>query len=105
MGQFREFADLDDQARKDVFDKFVRRQKVGSTCAFFRPTESDELATNRRRFGIEKEKRLDLTTGHRGNEKGEIVIDAIAKTVAQRVLVARSRSVTGGMTTMQRVRL
>ena len=28
MGQFREFEDLDEQARKDVFEKFVRRQKV-----------------------------------------------------------------------------
>ena len=27
MGQFREFEDLDEQARKDVFEKFVRRQK------------------------------------------------------------------------------
>lgn len=28
MEQFREFADLDDQARKDTFDRFVRKQKV-----------------------------------------------------------------------------
>lgn len=28
MGQFREFEDLDEQARQDVFEKFVRRQKV-----------------------------------------------------------------------------
>jgi hypothetical protein len=32
MGQFREFEDLDEQARKDVFEKFVRRQKVGRSA-------------------------------------------------------------------------
>jgi hypothetical protein len=32
MGQFREFEDLDEQARKDVFEKFVRRQKVSRSA-------------------------------------------------------------------------
>jgi hypothetical protein len=39
MEQFREFADLDDQARKDTFDRFVRKQKVYDKyriCAYLR---------------------------------------------------------------------
>lgn len=29
MEQFREFKDLDEEGRKEAFEKFVRRQKVG----------------------------------------------------------------------------
>jgi len=105
MGQFREFADLDDQARQDVFDKFVRRQKVSRNCAFVQPTEPDGLAMYRRRFGIGKEKRVDRTMAHQGNEKGEIVIDEIGKTAVRLVLVGRRRSALEKMTVTLRARM
>lgn len=31
MEKFEEFAELDDQGRRDTFDKYVKRQKVSTT--------------------------------------------------------------------------
>lgn len=37
MEKMREFKDLDEDGRKEAFDKFVRRQKVGCIVAHLSP--------------------------------------------------------------------